>query len=814
MTLFLFLIDLIVNGNIEAFSDHIYMPYICLTGVGFLYALMLSIKGKIRKAPYSNFILSGVLGFSLIYLTTGFLWYLTVSDIPDLTAEGFFFMTVVFAAALTTRFAQVHTDLEKAHGDLLVLDRMKDDFMATTSHELRTPLHGIIGMVQSLLEAPAGRELSAQQKYDVELIQKSAQRRNRLVSEILDFSRLRAEKADLFLGPIRPGEIIQSIVSLVRKTAGEKNLEISARVEPDIPDIIADRERFGQIVLNLLENAIKYTDRGRVLVTAGPHDDGILVTVRDTGRGIARDRLENIWNPYEQPESPDHSGREGSGLGLAITKYLVELHNGLIWADSIPGEGTSFHFTMPKEPAAKAMDHPGLMEIPDVRVTADPEPAEPAAPAPGDTASPRKTEEDGRKKELILVVDDDRVNIHILKRILSAQGYDILTSETGPEALAILDNHFPGLILLDLMLPGMSGYDVMTEIRNRHNEAFIPVIMLTAKNQLEDMVKGFVLGCNDYLVKPFNTRELLVRVENQLVMKNIFDTERQVRMDLDSEKKKLESSLLERSHRFSESVSRLKEWETIISQDLKLSQSFIEKLMSPGVDCDSLDIALHYDPLITIGGDLYDVHKLSDNVIRIFLADATGHGINASMNSITILTEYSMIRDRSVPPREILEHLNRRFCGELSQYGIVFTCCLADIDLEEGLLRFTSAGHPMQYCLDPDGNLLKCWPRRPIIGLFPDISYEEIKLDFPPGAELILFTDGLIEGFSGQSARQSDENRRVRDEELLRNLLVEKHGMQDTKELCSHIVGSMKGDCRKMRADDDDVTLMVVRRLK
>jgi two-component system sensor histidine kinase ChiS len=187
-----------------------------------------------------------MLGFCLIYLTTGFLWYLTVSDIPDLTAEGFFFMTVVFAAALTTRFAQVHTDLEKAHGDLLVLDRMKDDFMATTSHELRTPLHGIIGMVQSLLEAPAGRELSAQQKYDVGLIQKSAQRLNGLVSEILDFSRLRAEKVDLFLGPIRPGEIIQSIVSLVRKTADEKNLEIATRLELISPNN-RRQERFGQI---------------------------------------------------------------------------------------------------------------------------------------------------------------------------------------------------------------------------------------------------------------------------------------------------------------------------------------------------------------------------------------------------------------------------------------------------------------------------------------------------------------------------------------------------------------------------------------
>ncbi len=167
MTLFLFLIDLIVNGNIEAFSDHIYMPYICLTGVGFLYALMLSIKGKIRKAPYSNFILSGVLGFSLIYLTTGFLWYLTVSDIPDLTAEGFFFMTVVFAAALTTRFAQVHTDLEKAHGDLLVLDRMKDDFMATTSHELRTPLHASSAWC-SRFSRPRPEGSFHPKKYDVE----------------------------------------------------------------------------------------------------------------------------------------------------------------------------------------------------------------------------------------------------------------------------------------------------------------------------------------------------------------------------------------------------------------------------------------------------------------------------------------------------------------------------------------------------------------------------------------------------------------------------------------------------------------------
>jgi len=803
-------LEYILGGQINYFQKYLYPPFILISLLLLVYGNIICIKAMREKKPYADMT---SLGFFLLTAAYAYsiLTFMDIIKSEAILTEGFFAMTLVFAWVLASRFAQVHTDLESAHGELLVLDKMKDEFLATTSHELRTPLHGIIGLSQSLQSRGSG-PVTEKQMEDLLLIESSAQRLNRLVEEILDFSKIRAGRVDLFLGEVRLDTVIPSLVSLSRGLLGEKSLELKYELAPDLPAVMGDKERIEQVLLNLMGNAIKFTSAGSVTVSAVPEEGGVHITVSDTGKGISREKLERIWNPYEQAEEADSRESGGTGLGLAIARHLVELHGGRIWAGSEPGRGSDFHVFLPQEPSRnmagisrKKLEQAETM-LP-VSLGADMNQAKIMQ-----EISDSDVRSAGGGGDTVLLVDDDPVNLKILQRILAEEGYTTATARTGPEALEIIARQRPQCIILDLMLPGMSGYDVMMQLRSRYREEFLPVIMVTARNQMEDLVKGFIFGCNDYLTKPFNPRELLVRVENQLVMKHFFDTERQVSRDLEKNNHDAPSPL-ERSRLFSDTVRKLRDWENIIAKDLVLSQNFLDKMMNRELRSDRVAACLHYDPLITIGGDLYDMAELPDGRIRLFMADATGHGINASMNLITILSEYNLLKREDLSPARLMEQLNNRFCTEQAPYHIVFTCCLADIDLRAGTLTVASAGHPKQYCTLPGSDVKELWTRRPIIGMMNNLEYHETTGDFPPGSTLYLFTDGLIEGYAGRPASEDDDRRIVKGESHLRKTIGQFAHGDDVEAVCQSIITEMKGDYKKNRLDDDDVTLMVVRRL-
>jgi len=495
------------------------------------------------------------------------------------------------------------------------------------------------------------------------------------VGEILDFSKLRSNKAELFLGDVKLDEVVPSVVSLSSGLLGNKEIKLRTEIEDDLPVIVGDKQRLEQVFLNVIGNAVKFTESGEILIKVFKDEVSVHISVRDTGCGIDYLNLERIWKPYEQSESADIRRAGGTGLGLPIAKYLVELHGGGIWAESRKNGGSTFHIVLPIE-TPKEIAGISLESYDDERSVTPLYVQEDINTFLTRNDMPAKVRETRSHESSILVVDDDTINLHLMKKILEKQGYYVRTAEDGYHALEIIDHEKPGLILLDLMLPGMSGYDVMVQLNQKYADYFIPVIMVTAKNQLEDMVKGFVFGCNDYLTKPFNPKELLVRVQNQLVMKNIFDMERDMHDQLATAKEELEVSLLERSRMFRNAVGKMRNWESIITEDLKISKNFIAKMMSREIKSDSLEFAVHYDPLLEIGGDLYDIYEYKDNRIRIFLADATGHGINASLNSIAIMSEYNLIKDSAMSPAEILSTLNQNFCNPHGGNKTGFSCCI------------------------------------------------------------------------------------------------------------------------------------------
>ena len=397
------------------------------------------------------------------------------------------------------------------------IDKLKDQFLANTSHELRTPLNGIIGLAESLVDGVAGI-LPPAARYNLNMISASGKRLANLVNDILDFSKLRNEDIALQLKPTDLTGLIEVVLALSRPLAQDKGLEILNEINTQTPIVHADENRVQQILLNLVGNAIKFTNKGTIKIHAAPTEERLSITVADTGIGIPEDKFEAIFQSFEQGDGSTARNYGGTGLGLSVTKQLVELHGGTITVASEVGKGSAFTFTLPlskvsrdalqeKDPSDSAMvqkldqeveSQAGLAAMPPTTINQN-----------NDTA--------------ILVVDDEPVNRQVLQNHLQLAGYQVIQAADGPEALEKIKQQYPAfnLVLLDIMMPRMSGYEVCQEIRTTFPTTALPVVMLTAKNRIADLVEGFQVGANDYLTKPFSRDELLSRIQTHLELQRI-----------------------------------------------------------------------------------------------------------------------------------------------------------------------------------------------------------------------------------------------------------------------------------------------------
>ncbi|OHD69603.1 MAG: hypothetical protein A2W19_00940 [Spirochaetes bacterium RBG_16_49_21] len=741
------ILDYIVTGTAYYFKKYLFNFYIILSIITIITAFIETVNSYKKHVLYSDRILLSwsILWVSVLITTLRFFNILLIYPIM---IESFFFIIIAFSSILTSRFAQLHTDLEKALNDLLVLDNLKDDFLATTTHELRTPLHGIMGLAENLASGSFGG-LNSQQTENLSLIMTSAERLNNLVSSMLDFSKIRAGKVDLLIEELSLPDLITSVISLLKKTAEDKGITCTIDCA-SLPKIKADRNRVYQVLVNLIGNAIKFTLRGNITVCASLADnDAVRVAISDTGVGIDRESLGRIWKPFVQAEDPDTRSAGGSGLGLAITKHLVEMHGGRIWAESEKGKGSTFAFELPLNAKSVSIKKTRLLdpeELYHVSVSVLPA-ASSTGPAP---ERPIKTK---YPSATLLAVDDDLINMKVLENICRSAGYNLLTAATGPEALTLIERNQIDLVLLDLMLPGMSGYEVCQRIRGMGKDRYVPVIILTARDHLGDLVQGFETGANDYITKPFRRRELLSRIENQLAIKQLLDMEKSISTDLRKEKDSV-TGLLQKSIGIKESTLQMFEWDKIIKEDLDVARAFQLKLMTHENDIAGIESHICYRPLLEVGGDLYDIFELEPGVVRVFLADATGHGITASLNTVKILSEYASLKKSAGSPQEAMSLLNQRFTKYLGNYMIIFTCLVADINLKRSTLTIASAGLPGQYLFNPS-IVTPIKAQNPILGVSEKIAYTEDTYDFGRGDILFLYTDGLFELAQPQTDRKN-----------------------------------------------------------
>lgn len=487
-------------------------------GIILVTAIKIALKGnydaRLFMTGFVILTLSAMNDVLIYWFRTNYFWH------HKLYPWGTFTFILILGFILERRFAEARKtlqiyaiELESKNAALYKLDQLKDEFLANTSHELKTPLNGIIGIAESLIDGATG-QLSKQTIFNLSMIASSGKRLTNLINDLLDFSQLKHKNIELNIKPVGLREVTDVVLMLSRPLVGNKSVQLINKIDFDLPVVDADENRLQQILYNLVGNAIKFTETGTVEISAVVVNDQLEITVADTGIGIPDDKLDQIFESFEQADNSIAREYGGAGLGLAVTKQLVQLHKGNISAESTLGIGSRLTFTLPRSKGKIASNNSD--EVAKIRssnamaITADELLLNEELSIP--TAGAFK----------ILIVDDEPVNLQVLVNLLSLQNYALTQASNGMEALEVIRNGFkPDLILLDVMMPKMTGYELCQKIREQFLPNELPVVLLTAKNQVSDLVEGFGAGANDYLTKPFSKNELLARIKTHIRLAKI-----------------------------------------------------------------------------------------------------------------------------------------------------------------------------------------------------------------------------------------------------------------------------------------------------
>ncbi len=389
------------------------------------------------------------------------------------------------------------------------IDKLKDEFLANTSHELRTPLNGIIGLAESLRDGVEG-EVPESIRHSLGLIATGGKRLATLVDDILDFAKLRNKGLNLHKKVVDLSVLVDVVISLTKPLLGDKKILMENLLGDNFPGVIADEDRILQILYNLIGNAVKFTEQGYIRVEAKIAEQNLAVYIRDTGMGIPENKLHDIFEAFQQADGHMERHHGGTGLGLTISKQLVELHGGVLTVESIPGKGSTFCFTLPYEKDLQKSDVLRNREFTRNRVN--------LIKAERNHILEINDYADYDKKGAhILVVDDDALNRKVLMNYLSFRDYRVSEAGSGEDAIAIVEQaRDVDLVLLDIMMPKLSGYETCKRLRMAYPTHELPIIFLTARNQTNDLVMGFDVGGNDFLTKPIEKEELLARVATHL----------------------------------------------------------------------------------------------------------------------------------------------------------------------------------------------------------------------------------------------------------------------------------------------------------
>jgi two-component system, sensor histidine kinase LadS len=417
---------------------------------------------------------------------------------------------LLLSLSLSYRYNQIKQEKEDAQrlaiNNFIRSEEIKDDLLANVSHELRTPLFGINGLAKAALSEFDKDAQNVQLiTQNLELIQASGDRLTKLVNDLLDFSSAKEAATYVKFRPVDLHSLVTLVIAVCNPLLGGKKVILRSDIDPDLPLVSGDEDRLQQILVNLTTNAIKFTYSGEVVISAKPTSDfNITISVKDTGIGIHKTDHEIIFNTFEKLPSQQMNA-SGIGLGLPLAKRMVEMHKSKLRLKSELDIGSEFSFDLRVSLDQTRAVKDTTIQRQMIRRADYLQQANKSSDAPVLRSE---------QEISILVVDDDEINRVVMGQQL--EEYTVVKCSNGLDALTSIEENKPDLVLLDLMMPGLNGYEVCQKIRQKYNQIELPVILVTAKNHLEDLTQGFKTGANDYLAKPFHSEELKSRVQNQL----------------------------------------------------------------------------------------------------------------------------------------------------------------------------------------------------------------------------------------------------------------------------------------------------------
>lgn len=364
--------------------------------------------------------------------------------------------------------------LLKANKDIEKLSKIKSNFISLISHELRTPLTSIKESVSLILDGVVG-PISDEQRKFLDIAKNNIDRLARLISDILDFSKIESGMVLMRKRKIDINELIKNIYTAMKTSVEQKGLMFSLELSDALEQVWLDPDRIGQVLRNLISNAVKFNRKdGSIKLSSSKENingrDFIKISVEDTGIGIPQEELENLFKNFSPLDTSLTRKHSGAGLGLAISKGIIELHGGDIWVVSGSDSGSKFIFTIP------------IISL----------------------------------KKLLLIIDDEEDFTSMLSFRLKNMGFEVLTANNGDKGIELARANKPDIILLDLMMPNLDGFQVSQMLKNESRTKHIPIVVLTAltnENSKESLEK---IGAVDFIEKPFEPDELLKKINNVL----------------------------------------------------------------------------------------------------------------------------------------------------------------------------------------------------------------------------------------------------------------------------------------------------------